>query len=76
MARHNFVLEYDSTDKNWSWDISTEHAVFQGKPIYVPELDEWAKPSDSRLLTDMDNILADEIGSAIEHLNGRTELWA
>lgn len=76
MATHNFVLEYDSAEKNWAWNTATEHAVFQGKAIYVPEVNEWVAPSHSKVLVDMDNILADEIGSAIEHLNGRTELWA
>lgn len=76
MAQYNFVVEYDSAEENWSWNINTEHAVFNGKAIYIPETDEWVKPSESKVLTDMDNLLADEIGSAIEHLNGRVELWA
>lgn len=76
MAQFNYVIEYDSVEKNWSWNIETERAVFNGKAIYVPEVGSWVKPSESKLLTDMDNILADDIGSAIEHLNGRTKTWA
>ena len=76
MAHHNFVLEYDSAEKNWSWNIETEHAVFGGKAIYVPEVNEWVKPSESKVLTDVDNILADDIGSAIEYLNERKTTWA
>ena len=75
MAQHNFVMEYDSVAKNWSWNVQTEHAVFVGKTIYIPETNEWVKPSETALLVDMDNVLADEIGSAVDYLNRRIEQW-
>ena len=73
MAQHNFIIEYDVMDKEWSWNTETEQAVFGGKTIYVPEIHEWVSPSATQLLTNKDNELADEIGSALEYLNRKNK---
>lgn len=69
MAQHNFIIEYDTVTSEWSWNIDTEQAVMGGKTIYVPEVDMWYKPTHNKLLTDIDNTLADQVGSAMNYLN-------
>lgn len=73
MAQHNFIVEYDTTINEWAWNTETEQAVMGGKTIYVPEVDEWVRPSHNNLLTNIDNELAESVGSAINYLNRKAK---
>ena len=69
MAQHNFIVEYDTATHEWAWNTETEQAVFGGKTIYIPEVSEWVRPTQTPAITNTDNELADLVGSAINYLN-------
>jgi hypothetical protein len=68
MSQHHFLIKYDTSNKEWSWDIETEMTLLPDS-IYLPEEDKWVKPNYNKRIETMDNDLCERVGYGLHYLN-------
>jgi hypothetical protein len=49
MSQHHFIIKFDSTTGEWSQDVESELARFDGETIYLPTDNRWVKPTTNKL---------------------------
>lgn len=67
-SQHHFLIRYDTSNREWAWDIETEMSVLP-ESIYLPDDDKWVKPTYSKRIETMDNDLCERVGFGLHYLN-------
>lgn len=71
---YHFVVQW-SEENGWQVDYETTMAKFDDQPVYVPNLGEWAAPTDDTEAGDQYQVIGNELTDILYSYNKGENLF-